>query len=138
VATTKRTQRPERAALRRGPVRGGLLADDTHVVGRLEVGDPVVEETDTVRLAKAIQFVEPDRPLAQPLAEVLEEELEPASLKEARPSGSCKEQAARFRCPPGHAQNCQGNKTDSPTTPVCELIPRFGLSVFAFEMCWNR
>jgi hypothetical protein len=32
---------------------------------------------DAVRLAKAIQFVEPDRPLAQPVSEVLEEELEP-------------------------------------------------------------
>jgi hypothetical protein len=32
---------------------------------------------DAVRLAKAIQLVEPDRPLAQPVSEVLEEELEP-------------------------------------------------------------
>jgi hypothetical protein len=55
-----------------------LLADDAQVVGRFEVGNPVVEETDTVRPAKAIQFVEPDRPLAQPLSEVLEEKLEPA------------------------------------------------------------
>src|SRR5512144_2024714 len=54
-----------------------LLADEAQVVGRFEVGNPVVEKTDTVRLAKAIQFVEPDRPLAQPLSEVLEEELEP-------------------------------------------------------------
>jgi hypothetical protein len=38
----------------------------------------------------------------------------------------------------GYAQNRQGNKIDSPTTPVCELIPRFGLSVFPFEMCWSR
>jgi hypothetical protein len=30
-----------------------------------------------MRLAKAIEFVEPDWPLPQPLAEVLEEELEP-------------------------------------------------------------
>jgi hypothetical protein len=37
-----------------------------------------------------------------------------------------------------YAQNRQGNKIESPMTPVCELIPRFGLSVFAFEMCWSR
>jgi hypothetical protein len=30
-----------------------------------------------VRLAKAIQFLEPDRPLEQPLSEVFEKELEP-------------------------------------------------------------
>ena len=54
-----------------------LLADDAQVVSRFEVGNPVVEETDTVRPAKAIQFAEPDRPLAQPLSEILEEELEP-------------------------------------------------------------
>jgi hypothetical protein len=53
-----------------------LHADDAQVVGRFEVGNPVVEETDTVRFAKAIQFVEPDRPLAQPLSEVLEEQLD--------------------------------------------------------------
>jgi hypothetical protein len=45
-----------------------LLADDAQVVGRLEVGNPVVEETDAVRPAKAVQFIEPDRPLAQPLS----------------------------------------------------------------------
>src|SRR5215475_3046880 len=54
-----------------------LFADEAQVVGRFEVGNPVVEETDAMRLAKAIQLVEPDRPLAQPLSEVLEEELEP-------------------------------------------------------------
>jgi hypothetical protein len=54
-----------------------LLADEAQVVGRFEIGNPVVEEADAVRLAKAIQFVEPDRPLPQPLSEVLEEELEP-------------------------------------------------------------
>ena len=39
-----------------------LLADEAKVVGRFEVGNPVVEETDAVRLAKAIQLVEPDGP----------------------------------------------------------------------------
>ena len=39
-----------------------LLADEAQVVGRFEVGNPVVEETYAVRPAKAIQFVEPDRP----------------------------------------------------------------------------
>src|SRR5262249_44265185 len=54
-----------------------LLADEAQVVSRFEVGNPVVEKTDAVRLAKAIQFVEPDRSLAQALSEVLEEELKP-------------------------------------------------------------
>jgi hypothetical protein len=53
-------------------VRGGRaaaqeespFADEAQVVGRFELGNPVVEETDAVRLTKAIQFVEPDRPLA--------------------------------------------------------------------------
>jgi len=57
---------------------GELLADDAQVVGRFEVGNPVVEETDTMWLAQPIQFVEPDGSLAQALSEVLEEELEPA------------------------------------------------------------
>ena len=39
-----------------------LLADDAQVVGRFELGDPVVEELDAVRFAQAIQFVEPDGP----------------------------------------------------------------------------
>ena len=57
-----------------------LLADEAQVVGRFEVGNPVVEETDAVRPTKAIQFVEPDRPLAQALSEVLEQELEPTCV----------------------------------------------------------
>jgi hypothetical protein len=49
----------------RNPTPGSeLLADEAQVVSRLEVGNPVVEEPDAVRLAKAIQFVEPDRSLA--------------------------------------------------------------------------
>src|SRR5262245_30239565 len=54
-----------------------LLADEAQVVGRFEVGNPVVEEPDTMRRTQAIQFVKPDRPSAQALAEVLEEALEP-------------------------------------------------------------
>ncbi len=53
-----------------------LLADDAQVVGGFELGDPVVEEFDAVRFAQAIQFVESDGALAQPVSEVLEEELE--------------------------------------------------------------
>ena len=45
------------------PPAAELLADEAQVVGRFEVRNPVVEETNAVRLAKVIQFVEPDRPL---------------------------------------------------------------------------
>ena len=48
----------------------GLFADDPQVIGGFQVGNPVVEEPDAVRLAKAIQFLEPDRPLTQPVSEV--------------------------------------------------------------------
>src|SRR6202008_2515345 len=54
----------------------GLLADYAEVVGRFQIGDPVVEKWDAVRRAEAIQFVEPDRALAEPVSEVLEEQLE--------------------------------------------------------------
>ena len=47
-----------------------LLADNAQVVFGFEVLDPVIEEADAVRLAKLIQFVEPDRLLAQPIPEV--------------------------------------------------------------------
>ena len=51
-----RLKAPGRKAL--GRCAPELLADEAQVVGRLEVGDPVVEEADAVRLAKAIQFIE--------------------------------------------------------------------------------
>lgn len=52
-----------------------LLSHNAQVVGGFEVWDPVVEEADAVRLAEAIQLVDPDRPAAQPLSEALEEQL---------------------------------------------------------------
>lgn len=66
-----------------------LLADDAQVVGRFEVGNPVVEETDTVRLAKTIQFVEPDRPLAPPLSSLKKSSNPPGVYSSMMRAGTC-------------------------------------------------
>ena len=57
-----------------------LPADEAQVVGRFEVANPVVEETDAVRLAKAIQFVESDRPLAPALSKSLKKSSNPPGV----------------------------------------------------------
>src|SRR5574341_121457 len=72
-------------------VEAALFADKAQAVGRFEVGNPVSKESDAGRRAEAVQFVEPNRSLVQPLAEVLEEALEPTwrvQLDDARRLGT--------------------------------------------------
>jgi hypothetical protein len=44
----------------------------------------------------------------------------------------------RLRFVSGALEDGQRKKIERPATPVWELMPRFGLSVPAFEMCCKR